>query len=41
MRYTPEIVFKLDKNIEYGIHISQVLDKIKEKGKSNERKSNH
>ena len=37
MRYTPEIVFKLDQNIEYSIRISEVLEKIKNKGKANER----
>ena len=37
LRYTPEIVFKLDEGIEYSIHISQVLEKLKEKDESNER----
>ena len=37
LRYTPEIVFKLDEGIEYSIHISEVLEKLKEKDKSNER----
>jgi ribosome-binding factor A len=36
LRYTPEIVFKLDEGIEYSIHISQVLEKLKEKDESNE-----
>lgn len=36
LRYTPEIVFKLDEGIEYSIHISQVLEKLKEKEESNE-----
>ena len=41
LRYTPEIVFKLDEGIEYSIHISEVLEKLKEKDESNERnKSN-
>ncbi|MCQ9207858.1 MAG: 30S ribosome-binding factor RbfA [Omnitrophica bacterium] len=38
LRYTPEIIFKLDKSAEYSIHISAVLDKIKDKGKTDERK---
>ena len=38
LRYTPEIVFKLDEGIEYSIHISQVLEKLKEKDESNECK---
>ena len=37
LRYTPEIVFKLDEGIEYSIHISEVLEKLKEKDESNER----
>ena len=35
IRYTPEIVFKLDENIAYGVHISEILDKIKQNGKKN------
>lgn len=31
IRYTPEPVFYLDKSIEKGIHISQILNKIKQK----------
>ena len=37
LRYTPEIIFKLDESAEYSIHISEVLDKIKDKGKADER----
>lgn len=37
LRYTPEIVFKLDEGIEYSIHISQVMERLKEKDESNER----
>lgn len=29
MRYTPEISFELDKSIEYGVHISEVLKELK------------
>ena len=39
LRYTPEIIFKLDKGIEYSIHISEVIEKIKEKDKANGNKS--
>lgn len=28
-RYTPEIIFELDKSIEYGMHISKVLQEMK------------
>ncbi|NQS99960.1 MAG: 30S ribosome-binding factor RbfA [Candidatus Omnitrophica bacterium] len=31
IRYTPELMFKLDQGSEYSIHISEVLEKIKEK----------
>ena len=37
LRHTPEIIFKLDESVEYSIHISEVLDKIKDKGKADER----
>ncbi len=37
LRYTPQLVFKLDKGAEYSIHISEVLNKIKDKGEFNER----
>ena len=29
LRYTPEIVFKLDKGIGYSTHISEMLDRLK------------
>ncbi len=29
LRYTPELLFERDRNIEYGIHISQVLNSLK------------
>ena len=38
LRYTPEIVLKLDDGVEYSIHISEVLEKIKKEGKSDESK---
>ena len=28
LRYTPELLFELDRNIAYGIHISQVLNSL-------------
>lgn len=37
LRYIPELTFKLDKSIEYSIHISEILRKIAKKDKSNER----
>jgi ribosome-binding factor A len=39
LRYTPEIVFKLDEGIKYSIHISEVIEKIKEKDKNNGNKT--
>jgi len=38
LRHTPQILFKPDENAEYSIRISEVLEKIKEKDKINERK---
>ncbi len=29
IKYVPEISFKLDKSIEYGIHISKLLEELK------------
>ncbi|MGL5244134.1 MAG: 30S ribosome-binding factor RbfA [Sarcina sp.] len=31
LRYTPEILFELDKSIDRGMHIDSLLNKIKEK----------
>lgn len=28
IRYAPEILFELDQNIEYGIHIASVLKQV-------------
>ena len=39
LRYTPQITFRLDESAEYSIRISEVLEKIKNKDKSNERES--
>ena len=33
LKYIPELIFKLDESIEYGIHISKVLEEIKNKEK--------
>ncbi|NLW16358.1 MAG: 30S ribosome-binding factor RbfA [Firmicutes bacterium] len=30
LRHTPEIIFRLDKSIEYGTHINALLRKLKE-----------
>lgn len=34
LRYTPELVFELDESMEYGAHISQVIDDVTKKLKS-------
>jgi len=39
LRYTPQVTFKLDESAEYSIRISEVLEKIKNKDKSNEREA--
>ena len=39
LRYTPQVTFRLDESVEYSIRISEVLEKIKNKDKSNERES--
>lgn len=37
LRYTPEFIFELDNSIEYGMHISALINDI---NKSNEGKNN-
>ncbi|MEW6095968.1 MAG: 30S ribosome-binding factor RbfA [bacterium] len=32
IKIIPEIVFKIDTSIEYGLHISKLIDELKEKG---------
>lgn len=32
IKIIPEIVFKIDTSIEYGIHMAKVIDELKEKG---------
>jgi len=34
LRYTPELVFELDESMEYGAHISQVIEDVTKKLKS-------
>ncbi len=34
MRHTPEFIFKIDNSVEYGIHISKIIEEI---GKDNKR----
>ncbi len=31
IKFIPEIVFKIDTSIEYGVHISKVIEELKEK----------
>lgn len=31
MRHTPELIFELDNSIEYGLHISKILNEINSK----------
>ncbi|MCK9478320.1 MAG: 30S ribosome-binding factor RbfA [Firmicutes bacterium] len=35
LRYTPEVIFKLDHSIEHGAHINKILDKINKNGGGN------
>ena len=40
IRYTPELIFVSDKNIEYGVHIAQVLaETMESEGSSSEQGS--
>ncbi|HBM75807.1 MAG TPA: 30S ribosome-binding factor RbfA [Clostridiaceae bacterium] len=32
LRYTPEILFEIDKSIEHGIYISKLIDKVNKAG---------
>lgn len=36
IRYAPEILFELDKNIEYGIHIASVLKQVQAEDKAHD-----
>lgn len=40
IRYTPEILFELDKNIEYGIHITSVLKRVHTEDELNHENEN-
>ena len=35
LRYTPELVFELDRSIEYGAKISRMIEEIEEKDEQN------
>lgn len=41
LRYTPELVFELDKSIEYGAHINEILSglNISEDGETNDEEA--
>ncbi|WP_058485196.1 30S ribosome-binding factor RbfA [Defluviitalea phaphyphila] len=32
LRNTPELIFKIDDSIEYGIHLSKIIDNVKNSG---------
>ena len=36
IRYAPEILFELDKNIEYGVHIAAVLKQVQSEGQTHD-----
>jgi len=36
IRFVPEIEFKLDESIEYGVHIQKLINKISKQGEKNE-----
>ncbi len=38
LRYTPELLFERDRNIAYGIHISQVLNELNISGAETDEK---
>lgn len=40
LRYTPELVFVIDHSIEYGAHISEVIDKLDIKHDGDEEDEN-
>ena len=39
IRYAPEILFELDNNIEYGIHIASVLKQVRSEEETNDESS--
>ena len=36
LRYTPELIFELDKSIEHGAHISALIEKLEIPGEEND-----
>ena len=40
IRYAPEILFELDNNIEYGIHIASVLKQVQAEEEANDESEN-
>ncbi len=40
IRYAPEILFELDNNIEYGIHIASVLKRVHTEDETNHENDN-
>jgi len=36
IRYAPEMLFELDKNIEYGVHIATVLKQVQSEGQNHD-----
>ncbi|MCG2712237.1 MAG: 30S ribosome-binding factor RbfA [Candidatus Omnitrophica bacterium] len=40
LRYTPEIIFKLDTSTEYNLHIGMIFDKIEKERLEKEEKGN-
>ncbi len=41
LRFVPEIIFKLDKSVEYSIHIQEELEKIKKEDESRKGNRGH
>ena len=37
IRYAPELLFELDKNIEYGVHIAAVLRQVQAEGENHDQ----
>lgn len=41
LRFIPDLEFKLDKSLEYGLHIENLLDQIKEQHESSQDNDDH
>ena len=41
LRYTPELMFELDRNIAYGAHIAQVLNQLEIPPEDGEKENEH